>query len=119
MSWRHRSRRCALVDPGAVVAAGFPVGAATRRGRQVVLHRGLDGCWSVVDKTELADLPAAVQQRAISLAVAVVGGLDAVGRTVTSIEVDDELRWSGVWRARHRRSIHRCTANRDGGGSGC
>jgi|APCry1669190156_1035279.scaffolds.fasta_scaffold24438_2 hypothetical protein len=116
---RHRQRRHELIDRGEVREAGFLVGSPTGATRHVVLHRRRNGCWHVVDRSELADLPADRQREAISLAVAVVGGLDVIGRTVTAIEVGDDLRWGGVWRAPHRRAAEGCKKERDQGGFTC
>lgn len=102
----HRPQLVALSDVG---AAGFPVGAPRRGSLQLVLHRGRDGHLRVVDDSELRDLPEPVRRQAISLAAAVVGGLDLVGRTVTALQLDGDVRWSSVWRAHSRRT------NRTGG----
>ena len=79
-----------------------------------MLHRRADGCWNVVDKSDLADLPADAQRAGISLAAAVVGGVGVVGRTVTLLEFDRDMRWCGVWRAGHRGRACRCEQRRDG-----
>ena len=110
----HRARRGCLVDTADVEAAGFRVSTASRSSRRVVLHRRADGCWNVVDKSDLADLPADAQRAGISLAAAVVGGVGVVGRSVTLLEFDRDMRWCGVWRAGPRGRACRCEQRRDG-----
>ena len=119
MSCPHETRRHALVDRLDVEAAGFPVGGAAGRGRQVVLHRRSDGYWMVVDRRELEGLSEAMQHEAIALAAAVAGGIDVVGRVVTEIAVEDGPRWIGVWRAHHRRRARPCAEGRRRGGTTC
>lgn len=120
--WNHRAeRRIALVDPAWVAGAGFPVVASTPSGRQIVLHRHEDGRWGVVDRGQLDGLPDELQRRAIELAGAIISGLDLVGRATTSLEVavGCEVRWSAVWRSRHRRRTERCPHGPRRGGMGC
>ena len=91
-------RRTALDGRNDVAAAGFPVGGDGTI--PLVLHRSSDGRWRLVDEGGLTELAVPVRAQAISMAAAIVSGMDLCGRTVTAIDGDGDLRWSAVWRAR-------------------
>lgn len=105
---RHRAVGHVLVKPQDVAAAGFSVAPASVEPRHVVLYREIDGWWTVLDQSEISDLPLALQERAISIAVAVMSGINALGATVTSLDVAEEVRWIGLWQARHWLFACRC-----------
>ena len=98
--------------------AGFPVSKQGGASRKIVIHRSRNGTWSVIDCENFDEVPDHLRARAITLAAAVVSGLDVVGRSVTSLELDEYVTWSGVWRAGHHRTTQRCRVGKEGCGSG-
>ena len=105
---KHRCKGQSLVMASDVEAIGIPTAPSSKHPRHVVVQRNADGWWSVIDQSEISDLPPSLQRQAISMATTVVSGIDAIGPTVTSLAIDDEVRWIGLWEARHREFACRC-----------
>ena len=90
-----------LVQPCEVRAAGFKTGGNDTDVRHLVIHRASDGCWQVIDQHELCGLSRQARQQAISMASAIVSGIDAEGPTITALSGSEELAFVGLWEAEH------------------
>ena len=90
-----------LVQPCEVRAVGFATSGRDGDLRHLVIHRELDGRWQVIDQSELSGLSTEIRLQAISMAAAIVSGIDAVGPTITALSCGVELAFVGLWKAEH------------------
>jgi hypothetical protein len=99
---RHYPMGDPLVDVSNVAAVGYPVANQRDATSSIVIHRSIDGRWSIIDDGDLDHVPEHLRERARSMAVAVVSGVNATGPTVTRVVVGDQVAFAGLWSASHQ-----------------